>query len=180
MFFSRPAVMIERPAELSLRSVMQDPRPKDGGNDRIVVSKFGLDVASAYDFQFEAVDVAGEPCHAMHFEIKVNDVLLKMVGPLLTYYATFAHSQVSIVPRLDEQGRFGVTATVSPLKAGSAAEVLNASAHRLGDGGTRFTLTDPQWSGQSVTLHPAKGAMEVVGVLSRSHKLTGRYTCRRG
>jgi hypothetical protein len=180
MFFSRPAVLIERPSELSLRRVMQDPRPRDDGNDRIVVSKFGLDVASAYHFHFEEVELGGETSHAMHFEIRVNDVLLKMVGSLLTYYAMFAHSKVSIVPRLGPDGRFGVTATVTPLQADAAAEVLNAEAHRLGDGGVRFTLTDPRWSGQSVTLHPGKGAMEVVGVLSRSHKLTGRYSRRRG
>lgn len=178
--FSRPAVLIERPSQLSLRAVMQDPRPRDAGNDRIVVSKFGLDVASAYHFHFEDLDVSGEVTHAMHFEIRVNDVLLKMVGPLLTYYATFAHSRVSIVPRLDAEGRFGVTATVTPLQPGSEPEVLNAAAHRLGDGGVRFTLTDPRWSGQSVTLHPAKGAMEVVGVLSRSHRLTGGYRRKRG
>jgi hypothetical protein len=179
MFFSRPPAAIERPSDLSLRAVMQAPRPKDAGNDRIVVSKFGLDVASAYHFAFESVDVGGEASEAMHFEIRINDVLLKMVGPLLTHYAMFAHSQVSIVPRLDGMGQFGVTATVTPIAPGHEAEVLNASAQRLHDGGVRFTLTDDRWSGQSVTLHPAKGNLELVGVLSRSHKLTGKYSRRR-
>ena len=174
-----PVVSIDHPESLSLRAIMQNPAPSHQHHDRIVVSKWGFEVATAYNFDYEAVPCGDALGEAIRFEIRLNDVLLTMVGSLLTYYATFAHADVEIRPRYDVGGRFGVTATVTPRKVGTTAETLNAVAARLPDGSTRFTLTDPRWNGQSVTLHPGRGSMEVIGVLSRSHRLTGRYARKR-
>ncbi|MBC7543004.1 MAG: hypothetical protein H7338_09765 [Candidatus Sericytochromatia bacterium] len=172
-------ITIERPGELSLRSLMQAPSARDLADDRIVVSKWGFEVAQALNFAYEPIDFAGEVCEVIRFEVRLNNSLLAMVGSMMTTYATFVHSDVEIRPRFDEAGQFGVTATVTPRRDGDAAEALNASIVRLADGSTRFTLVDPRWRGQSVTLHPRRGSLEVVGVLSRSHKLTGKYSRRR-
>lgn len=171
--------VIESPAELSLRMLMLAPSARVQADDRIVVSKWGFEVAQAFNFAYEGVEFEDTVCEAIQFEVKLNNRLLAMLGPLLTYYATFVHSDVDIRPRYDDAGVFGVTATVTPRRGSSPAETLNAAITRLPDGSTRFTLVDPQWRGQSVTLLPKQGILEIVGVLSRSHKLTGKYARRR-
>lgn len=170
-------MLIDHPRDLDLHGLLLGPAP--GGGDRLVVTKLGVEVAQASGFAVDRDDQDGGPMEAIQFDVQLSDFLRPIIGRLLAFYGRFWHSRVTIRSRYDAAGRFGVTAVVVPHDDPAAKEVLNAKVEKLANGTYRFTLTDPRWRGQAITLDPRRGRVGIVGVLGPYHVLSGRYALAR-